>query len=252
MSRDVITVGSTMHIPLLYRGLPNEIYSLIDIYDTAQELWDILVRHMRGSKYGEQRYESCNFKCGNKKDNYELNYKFLNNLLPEWKQYGTLMRKTKNLMDINIDALYNILKQNQYDVNDVVGIKKKEVVVTSDQLALVAGKSKESKSREKVIVDSDSEESDDEDIKDLKKITTLLAKSFYQTVGVQPKSSDRVMVFPSLKLGTLVLKTVSKPLASRLKQQAALHPKFRTSIIGLAQGFWKHGTSVDRRIQIGM
>ncbi|GKE91335.1 hypothetical protein Tco_1572430, partial [Tanacetum coccineum] len=184
MSRDVVTVGSTMRIPLLYRGeysqwrerfmnyleeqtdgeaminsiqngdhplpvnrkidhlarslliqgLPNDIYSLIDSNDTAKDLWDALERQMRGSEYGEQDrkaailYEYETFKategeqlldtylrylqvindlkkCGYKKDNCELNYKFLNNLQPEWKQYGTLMRQTKNLMDINIDAL---------------------------------------------------------------------------------------------------------------------------------------------------
>nr|GEW81457.1 hypothetical protein [Tanacetum cinerariifolium] len=37
-------------------------------------------------------------------------------------------------MDINIDALYNILKQNQGDVNDAIGYKKKSVMVTSDPL----------------------------------------------------------------------------------------------------------------------
>nr|GEX66371.1 hypothetical protein [Tanacetum cinerariifolium] len=124
---------------------------------------------MRGSEYGEQDrkaailYEYENFKanegeqlldtylrylqvindlkkCGYKKDNCELNYKFLNNLQPEWKQCDTLMRQTKNLMDINIDALYNILKQNQGDVNDALGYKKKAVVITSDPLALVAEK----------------------------------------------------------------------------------------------------------------
>ncbi|MFS8023135.1 hypothetical protein Hanom_Chr16g01447901 [Helianthus anomalus] len=44
------------------------------------------------------------------------------------------------------------------------------------------------------------------------------------------------MVLPLLKLGTLALKTLSKPIAKRLKQQAAIHPKFRTSIIAL--GIW--------------
>nr|GEY31908.1 hypothetical protein [Tanacetum cinerariifolium] len=117
-------------------------------------------------------------KCGYKNDNCELNYKFLNNLQPEWKQYGTLMRQTKNLMDINIDALYNILKQNQGDVNDALGYKKKAVVVTSDPLALVAEKTKVSKRKEKVEVQSESEGSNDEDISDLKNITTLLAKAF--------------------------------------------------------------------------
>ncbi|GJU46906.1 retrovirus-related pol polyprotein from transposon TNT 1-94 [Tanacetum coccineum] len=181
MNRDVIIVGSTMRIPLLYQGeysqwserfmnyleektdgeaminsirngeqplpivahvplagLPNDIYSLIDSNDTAKDLWDALERQMRDSEYGGQDrkvvilYEYETFKategeqlldtylhylqvindlkkCGYKKDNCELNYKFLNNLQPEWKQYGTLMRQTKNLIDINIDALYNIL-----------------------------------------------------------------------------------------------------------------------------------------------
>nr|GEV79969.1 hypothetical protein [Tanacetum cinerariifolium] len=83
------------------------------------------------------------------KDNCELNFKFLKNLQPEWKQYATMMRHNKNLMDINIDVLYNILKQNQGDVNDAMGSKKKIVVVTSDPLALIAEKKNVSRSKEK-------------------------------------------------------------------------------------------------------
>nr|GFB66028.1 hypothetical protein [Tanacetum cinerariifolium] len=44
------------------------------------------------------------------------------------KIYATMMRQNKNLMDINIDALYHILKQNQGDVNDAMGFKKKPIV----------------------------------------------------------------------------------------------------------------------------
>nr|GEW10446.1 hypothetical protein [Tanacetum cinerariifolium] len=201
MSRDVIMVGSTMRILLLYRGeysqwrerfmnyleeqtdgeaminsiqndpkfwtaeekktrkidrlarslliqgLPNDIYSLIDSNKTAKDLWDALERQMHGSEYGEQDRKAAIFmiindlkKCGYKKDNCELNYKFLNNLQQEWKQYATLMRQTKNLMDINIDALYNILKKNQGVVNDALGYKKKAVMVHLDPLALAAEK----------------------------------------------------------------------------------------------------------------
>lgn len=43
------------------------------------------------------------------------------------------------------------------------------------------------------------------------------------------------MVLPLLKLGTLAVKTLSKPVASRLKQQAALHPRFRELIVRMAQ-----------------
>nr|GEW45448.1 hypothetical protein [Tanacetum cinerariifolium] len=156
---------------ILIQGLPNDIYSLIDRNKTTKDLWDALARHMLGSEYGEKDrkaailYEYETFKategellldtyirylqvindlkkCGYSKDNCELNFKFLNNLQPEWKHYATMMRQNKNLMDINIDALYNILKQNQGDVNDAMGSKKKTVVVTSDPLALIAEKTK--------------------------------------------------------------------------------------------------------------
>nr|GEX32894.1 integrase, catalytic region, zinc finger, CCHC-type, peptidase aspartic, catalytic [Tanacetum cinerariifolium] len=155
---------------LLIQGFPNDIYSLIE-------------RQMRGSEYGEQDRKAAILindlkKCGYKKDNCELNYKFLNNLQSEWKQYGTLMRQTKNLLDINIDALYNILKQNQGDVNDALGYKKKAVVITSDPLALVAQKINVSKRKEKVVVSSNYEGSGADDFSELKKITALLAKAF--------------------------------------------------------------------------
>nr|GFB01474.1 hypothetical protein [Tanacetum cinerariifolium] len=215
MSRDIITVGSTMRIPLLYQGEysqwherfmnyleeqtdgeaminsiqngdhPLPIVAQVSLAGTAPnapptlkdpKFWTAeekktrkidhaLERQMRGSEYDEQDrkvailYEYETFKategeqlldtylcylqvindlkkCGYKKDNCELNYKFLNNLQPEWKQY--------------------------------------------DPLALVAEKTKVSKSKEKVVVQSESEGSDDEDIRDLKKITALLAKVFNQ------------------------------------------------------------------------
>nr|GEX58716.1 hypothetical protein [Tanacetum cinerariifolium] len=107
-------------------------------------------------------------KCGYKKDNFELNYKFLNNLQPEWKQYG--------------------------EVNDALGYKKKAVVVTSDQLALVAEKTKVTKRNEKVEVQSESEESDEEDIrhfaKDCKK-AKVKDYNYYKTkMLLAKKDSD--------------------------------------------------------------
>nr|GEV24636.1 hypothetical protein [Tanacetum cinerariifolium] len=130
---------------LLIQGLPNDIYSLIDSNKIAKDLWDALARHMLG-----------------------LN------------MYATMMRQNKNLMDINIDALYNILKQNQGDVNDAMGSKKKTVVVTSDPLALIAEKTNVSRSKEKDVVSLEFEGSEADDFSKLKKITALLAKAFNQ------------------------------------------------------------------------
>nr|GEU58268.1 integrase, catalytic region, zinc finger, CCHC-type, peptidase aspartic, catalytic [Tanacetum cinerariifolium] len=158
---------------ILIHGLSNDIYSLIDKNKTAKDLWDALARRMLGSEYVIKDLK----KCGYSKDNCALNFKFLNNLQPKWKQYATMIRQNKNLMEINIDALYNILKQNQGDVNDAMGSKKKTVVITSDPLALIAEKTKVSKSKKKVVVSSDSEGSEADDFSKLKKITALLAKT---------------------------------------------------------------------------
>nr|GFA60925.1 hypothetical protein [Tanacetum cinerariifolium] len=71
-------------------------------------------------------------------------------------------------MDINIDALYNILKQNQGNVNDAMGSKKKTIVVTFDPLALIAEKTNVSRSKEKSVVSSNSEGSKADDFKFVK------------------------------------------------------------------------------------
>ncbi|GJW96029.1 integrase, catalytic region, zinc finger, CCHC-type containing protein [Tanacetum coccineum] len=86
---------------------------------------------------------------------------------------GTTSNVSPPLKDKSIKT-----KENQGDVNDAMGYKKKAVVVTSDPLALVAEKIKVSKRKKKVVVQSEFEGGDDEDISDLKKITALLAKAF--------------------------------------------------------------------------
>ncbi|KAA8519730.1 hypothetical protein F0562_013986 [Nyssa sinensis] len=56
------------------------------------------------------------------------------------------------------------------------------------------------------------------------------------------------MVLPLLKLGTLALKTLSKPIAARLKKEAGLHPRFRNYIISIAQANHRLTTTMQRRI----
>nr|GEX37410.1 transposase (putative), gypsy type [Tanacetum cinerariifolium] len=162
MSRDVLTVGSTMRIPLLYRGeysqwverfmnyleeQTDEKEMINSIKNGDQPLPRVTQVSIAETTSTEQpplknksKWSDQEKRCGYSKDSCELNFKFLNNLQPEWKQYATMMRQNKNLMDINIEALYNILKQNQGDVNDAIGSKKKTVMVTSDPLALIAEK----------------------------------------------------------------------------------------------------------------
>nr|GFA51418.1 hypothetical protein [Tanacetum cinerariifolium] len=125
---------------------------------------------MLGSEYDEQDrkaavlYEYETFKSTEEElllDTY-IRYLQVINDLKKVEAVCNDDETNKNLMDINIDALYNILKQNQRDVNDVMGLKKKTVVVTSDPLALIAEKTQVSKRKEKVFISSDSEGSDED------------------------------------------------------------------------------------------
>nr|GFD49253.1 hypothetical protein [Tanacetum cinerariifolium] len=62
------------------------------------------------------------------------------------------------------------MKQNQGDVNDALGYKKKADVVTSDPLALVAQKMKVIKQKEKVVVSSDSKGSGADDFRNSRRL----------------------------------------------------------------------------------
>nr|GEX20556.1 hypothetical protein [Tanacetum cinerariifolium] len=164
MSRDVITVGSTMRIPLLYRGEysqwverfmnyleeqtdgeaminsiknghSNDIYSLINSNKTTKDLWDALARHMLGSEYGEQDRKAV--------------------VLYEYETFKAT--EGELLLDTYIRYLQviNDLKKcgysKEYYVNDAMRSKKKTVVVTSDPLALIAEKTNVSRSKEKAF-----------------------------------------------------------------------------------------------------
>nr|GEU28770.1 hypothetical protein [Tanacetum cinerariifolium] len=159
---------------LFIQGLPNDIYSLIDSNETAKDLWDALERQMRGSEYAEQDrkavilYEYETFKATEGEqllDTYLCYLQVINDL----KKCG--------------------YKKHNCDVNDALGYKKKVIVVTSDPLALVAEKTKVSKRKEKVEVQSESKESDDEDI-NCKKAEVKDYKYYKTKMLLAKKDSD--------------------------------------------------------------
>nr|GEV38645.1 hypothetical protein [Tanacetum cinerariifolium] len=292
MSRDVITVGSTMRIPFLYRdeysqwrerfmnyleeqtddeAMINSIQNgdqpfpvMAQVNETAKDLWDALERQMRGSEYVEQDrkaailYEYETFKATKGEQLLDTYLRYL--------QYGTLMRQTKNLIDINIDALYNILKQNKGDVNDALGYKKKAIVVTSDPLALVAKKTNVNIHKKNVEVQSESEESDDEDISDLKKITVLSdsdessssAKETIAEVAYYTSSNTPPTHIP-LRAILGVLQFYSKPTNNNLRTSSTSHSankkqEFVKSDVLLAedQAWMESSSDFDQEINANM
>nr|GEW32116.1 ribonuclease H-like domain-containing protein [Tanacetum cinerariifolium] len=76
-----------------------------------------------------------------------------------------------------VEELVQILSENEVTSEDK---REENCCVTSDQLALIAEKTKVSKSKENVVVSSDSKGSEADDFSELKKINALLAKAFNQ------------------------------------------------------------------------
>ncbi|KAL7105771.1 hypothetical protein ACP275_07G066000 [Erythranthe tilingii] len=56
------------------------------------------------------------------------------------------------------------------------------------------------------------------------------------------------MILPLFKLGTLALRTLCKPIGNRIKKEAGFHPKFRQTIINIAQANHRLTTNLQRRI----
>nr|GFC68311.1 hypothetical protein [Tanacetum cinerariifolium] len=133
---------------------------------TAKDLWDALARHMLGFEYGEQDRKAS--------------------VLYEYETFKAT--KGELLLDTYIRYLQviNDLKKCGYSKDnsesrrckDAMGSKKKTIVVTSDPLALITEKTNVSRSKEKVVVYSNSERSKADDFSELKKMTALLAKDF--------------------------------------------------------------------------
>nr|GEV47998.1 hypothetical protein [Tanacetum cinerariifolium] len=63
------------------------------------------------------------------------NLKFLNNLQPEWSRYVTIVHQTKDLHTADYTQLYDFLKYNQKEVDE---LKAERLAKTQDPLALMA------------------------------------------------------------------------------------------------------------------
>nr|GFC51931.1 hypothetical protein [Tanacetum cinerariifolium] len=63
------------------------------------------------------------------------NLKFLNNLQPEWSRHVTIVHQTKDLHTTDYTQLYDFIKYNQKEVDE---LKAERLAKTQDPLALMA------------------------------------------------------------------------------------------------------------------
>nr|GEY39063.1 hypothetical protein [Tanacetum cinerariifolium] len=97
-------------IQTILLGLPEDIYAAVDSCEAAQEIWLRVQQMMRGSDIGIQEKK-------------------------EWSQHVTIVHQTKDLHTANYTHLYDFLKYNQKEVDE---LKAERLGKIQDPLALLA------------------------------------------------------------------------------------------------------------------
>nr|GEX29201.1 hypothetical protein [Tanacetum cinerariifolium] len=125
--------------PTIFLGLPEDIYATVDSCETAQEIWLRVQQMMKGSDIGIQEKNAKLFNEWERNKHFSKkiasNLKFLNNLQPEWSRRVTIVHQTKDLHTADYTQLYDFLKYNQKEVDE---LKAERLVKTQDPLALMA------------------------------------------------------------------------------------------------------------------
>nr|GEV65912.1 brefeldin A-inhibited guanine nucleotide-exchange protein 5 [Tanacetum cinerariifolium] len=156
---------------ILLQGLPKDIYTLINHYTNAKDIWDnvkmLLERseltkedresqlydefeHFRQHK--EESFNDYYVRCSkliNDMRNIkmtmpklQLNSKFVNNMLPEWGRFVTAVKLNRGLRESNYDQLFAYLKQHEAHAkeNKMVLERLSQPIAqpTTDPLALLS------------------------------------------------------------------------------------------------------------------
>nr|GEY80663.1 hypothetical protein [Tanacetum cinerariifolium] len=151
-------------IQTILLGLSEDIYAMVDSCETAQEIWLQVQQMMKGSDIGIQEKKAKLFNgwerfTSNEWESIESyyhrslklmndlkrnkhfskkianNFKFLNNLQPKWSQHVTIIHQTKDLHTADYTQLYDFLKYNQKEVDE---LKDERLAKIQDPLALMA------------------------------------------------------------------------------------------------------------------
>ncbi|KAJ9565142.1 hypothetical protein OSB04_001108, partial [Centaurea solstitialis] len=218
--------GDQLSKSYLIQSLPNDIYANIDCNDTGKAMWDEICSLMHGTEKGIQMKRSnlltkfATFKGREgelledtyhrfctminelrknklKKSQLEINIQFINSLRSEWRRFASNIQQNRNLEDIDIHELYELLNHNQDEVLETMSNMKK-VEKYADPLALVAdrrqftsGRSPRYEDEYDVPSDNGEKGSDsDEEMNDMKKALALITRTLSKRNLRKPMSSN--------------------------------------------------------------
>nr|GEV28333.1 integrase, catalytic region, zinc finger, CCHC-type, peptidase aspartic, catalytic [Tanacetum cinerariifolium] len=149
------------------QGLPKDIYTLINPYTDAKDIWDNVKMLLEGFELTKedqesQLYDDFEHFCQNERETIhayyvrfaklindmrnikmtmsrmQLNSKFVKNMLPEWGRFMTAVKLNRGLRDSNYDQFYAYLKQHKAHANENKMMLDRFTQHTVDPLALMS------------------------------------------------------------------------------------------------------------------
>ncbi|GKC30328.1 hypothetical protein Tco_1037622 [Tanacetum coccineum] len=121
---------------ILLQGIPKDIYALINHYTDAKDIWDNVKMILEGSEFTKLINDMRNIKMTMPR--MQLNYKFMNNMLPKWSRFITEVKLNRGLKESNCDQLYAYLKQHEVHANENRMMMERFIQPIDDPLALVS------------------------------------------------------------------------------------------------------------------
>nr|GEW14653.1 hypothetical protein [Tanacetum cinerariifolium] len=120
-------------IQTILLGLPEDIYAAVDSCETTQEIWLRVQQMMQGSNIVIQEKKAKLFNEWEMFTSNEGNRLSLT-IIPEWSRHVTIIHQTKDLHTADYTQLYDNLKYNQKEVDE---LKVERLANTQDPLALM-------------------------------------------------------------------------------------------------------------------
>nr|GEW05095.1 copia protein [Tanacetum cinerariifolium] len=118
-------------IKTILLGLPEDIYAAVDSYETAQEIWLRVQQMMKGPDIGIQEKKAKLFNEWERFTSTDGNRLSLTII----SRHVTIVHQTNDLHTTDYTQLYDFLKYNQKEVDD---LRAERLVKTQDPLALMA------------------------------------------------------------------------------------------------------------------
>nr|GEW42715.1 hypothetical protein [Tanacetum cinerariifolium] len=97
---------------ILLQGFPKDIYTLINHYTDAKDIWDN-EESINDYYVGFSKLINDIRNIKMRMPKLQLNSKFLNNKLPEWGRFVTAVKLNRGLRESNYDQLFAYLKQHE-------------------------------------------------------------------------------------------------------------------------------------------